>query len=98
MPTKVIVIVSGGNVQDCYADSADVEVEVIGKFKGDASIFPWWLATRLSDSPGARLQRLGDQTLTAVEAAGASSVDRVEGGGFTRAATERWVKNSWRMR
>ena len=29
MQTKVIVVVSGGNVQDCYADSADVEVEVI---------------------------------------------------------------------
>lgn len=29
MQAKVIVIVSGGNVQDCYADSANIEVEVI---------------------------------------------------------------------
>ncbi len=29
MPVKVIVVVSGGNVQDCYADGADVEVEII---------------------------------------------------------------------
>jgi hypothetical protein len=29
MPTKIIVIVEGGNVQNCYSDSEDVEVEVI---------------------------------------------------------------------
>jgi hypothetical protein len=29
MPIKVVVIVSGGNVQCCYATQAGVEIEVI---------------------------------------------------------------------
>jgi len=29
MPTKVVVIVSGGNVQNCHADAANVQVEII---------------------------------------------------------------------
>jgi hypothetical protein len=29
MPITVTVIVSGGNVQDCYSDSPDVRIEMI---------------------------------------------------------------------
>jgi hypothetical protein len=29
MKIKVVVVVSGGNVQNCYSDSGSVEIEVI---------------------------------------------------------------------
>jgi hypothetical protein len=29
MPIKVIVVVSGGNVQDCFSSFGDVEIEMI---------------------------------------------------------------------
>ena len=43
---------------------------------------------------GAHLQRLRGQALTAVEAAVASSKNRFEDGGSTRAATDRGLKIS----
>jgi len=37
MPIKVTVIVSGGNVQDCYADDPQVEIEMLDfdNFEGE---------------------------------------------------------------